>query len=299
MNYTKPPLTIQQQIDKLKDRGLTFGNEPRAANYLSNISYYRLRAYTYPFQDNTNSNHPFIQPVSFEEIINLYVFDRRLRILVFNALEKIEIALRTKIIYEYSIAFGSHWFEDENMFWNIDQFDTDMETLSNEIDRSKETFIEHYQNTYSNPPTPPAWMSLEVASFGLLSKLFRNLKNGPVKTKIAREFGLPTSEILSSWMYAITGIRNIVAHHGRLWNRRFIITPRIPSRVLNPFLNNTHIFRNKIYAIFCCMNYILGIISPGNSFSTELKELLKSCHLVDLNEMGFPVDWEQEPIWKS
>jgi len=142
-------------------------------------------------------------------------------------------------------------------------------------------------------------MSLEVASFGLLSKLFRNLKKGPVKTKIAREFGLPTSEILSSWMYAITGIRNIVAHHGRLWNRRFIITPTIPSRALNPFLNNTYIFRNKIYAIFCCMNYILSIISPGNSFSTELKELLKSCHLVDLNEMGFPVDWEQEPIWKS
>jgi abortive infection bacteriophage resistance protein len=299
MNFTKPPLTIQQQINKLKNRGLSFGNEPKAAHYLSNISYYRLRAYTYPFQDNTSPEHPFNREVSFEEIINLYVFDRRLRILIFNALEKIEIALRTKIIYEYSNAFGSHWFEDENMYWNLAQFDTDMETLDIEIDRSKETFIEHYKNNYSNPPSPPAWMSLEVASFGLLSKLFRNLKNGPMKTKVAREFGLPTSEILSSWMYAITGIRNIVAHHGRLWNRRFIIKPTIPSRTINPFLNNTRIFRNKIYAIFCCMNYILKIISPGNSFVTDLKELLTSSHLIDLHEMGFPDDWEEEEIWKE
>lgn len=299
MNYTKPPLSIQQQIQKLKDRGLTFGDENRAAHYLSNISYYRLRAYTYPFQDNTDPEHPFNTEISFEEIINLYVFDRRLRILIFNGLEKIEIALRTKIIYEYSNAFGSHWFEDEDMYWNMNQFDSDMVTLDVEIERSKETFIEHYLETYSNPPNPPAWMSLEVASFGLLSKLFRNLKNSPIKTKVAREFGLTTSAILSSWMYAITGIRNIVAHHGRLWNRRFIITPTIPNHTLNPFLNNIDIYRNKIYAILSCMNYILRNISPGNSFVTDLKGLLETSHLIDLHEMGFPANWEEEEIWQE
>ncbi|MBS0645580.1 MAG: Abi family protein, partial [Verrucomicrobia bacterium] len=103
MKYTKLPISIQNQVAKLRQRGLQFADEPKAANYLSNISYYRLRAYTYPFQDNTDPNHPFIKPVSFEEIMRLYVFDRQLRLLLFNAIEKIEIALRTQIIHEYAM----------------------------------------------------------------------------------------------------------------------------------------------------------------------------------------------------
>ena len=107
MKYTKPPLSITDQIAKLKKRGLNFNDERKAAHYLSNISYYRLRAYTYPFQDNSDPNHQFIKEICFEEIIELYVFDRRLRLLVFNAIEKIEIALRTKIVYEFSMANGT------------------------------------------------------------------------------------------------------------------------------------------------------------------------------------------------
>ncbi len=299
MKYNKPPLSIKDQIQLLKDRGLTFGDEPRAVHYLSNISYYRLRAYTYPFQDNSISNHPFIQSVSFEDIISLYVFDRRLRILVFNALEKIEIALRTKIIYEYAISNGSHWHEEVNFFRSKSHFYGNINTLYEEIDRSNETFIEHYKNSYKHPPYPPAWMSLEVASFGLLSKMFRNLKKGKEKTKITNEFGLTKPEFLESWMYAIANMRNIVAHHGRLWNRRFIAKPVIPYNTLNPFLKNQKIYDNKLYAILSCMNYILIIISPGNSFVKDLKDLLKTCPLVDMHEMGFPADWEQEPIWQN
>ncbi|HQO50077.1 MAG TPA: Abi family protein, partial [Bacteroidales bacterium] len=86
MKYTKTPLPFTTQIEILKKRGLQFGNEKQAAHYLSNISYYRLRAYTYPFQDNNNPDHPFIKEINFEEIVDLYVFDRRLRLLIFNAL---------------------------------------------------------------------------------------------------------------------------------------------------------------------------------------------------------------------
>lgn len=83
MQYRKDPITIEEQIEKLKNRGLQFEDEKKAAHYLSNISYYRLRAYTYPFQDNTTEDHPFIKKVSFEQIIQLYVFDRQLRLLHF------------------------------------------------------------------------------------------------------------------------------------------------------------------------------------------------------------------------
>lgn len=297
MNYSKPSLSIGQQIERLKQRGLVFNDEQKAAHYLSNISYYRLRAYTYPFQDNSNPNHTFVKKVSFDNIIALYVFDRRLRLLVFNAIEKIEIALRTKIIYEFSLKNGSHWHENANMYRNTYHFNKNINSLYVEVDRSSETFIEHYKNTYSSPAYPPAWMSLEVISLGLLSKLYSNLKKGKEKKKVAGEFGLPNPLILESWIHAFASLRNICAHHSRLWNRRFTIVPKIPYNTKYSYINNRNIYDNKLYVQLCNINYIFKIISPKSNFVTDLKALLKTCSLVDSKEMGFPKDWETEPIW--
>lgn len=298
MKYSKPPLSITAQIAKLKQRGLKFNDEQKAAHYLSNISYYRLRAYTYPFQDNSDPNHSFIKEISFDDIIELYVFDRRLRLLVFNAIEKIEIALRTKIVYEFSLTKGSHWHEDANMYRNNYYFNKNINSLYEEVDRSSETFIEHYKQTYSTPAYPPAWMSLEVITMGLLSKLYGNLKKGDEKKKVAKKFGLPNPLILESWMHAFAGLRNICAHHSRLWNRRFTIVPKIPYNTYNTFIQNTNIYDNKLYAQLCCMNYITRIISPNSSFVADLKALLDTCNLVDCKEMGFPDAWKDEPIWQ-
>lgn len=298
MKYTKQALSITEQIERLEYRGLQFNNKKKAAHYLSNISYYRLRAYTYSYQDNTDENHPFIKPVSFEEIIDLYVFDRRLRILIFNAIEKIEIALRTKIVYEYAVVHGSHWFENKELFHNAHFFIKNNNKLFEEVERSDETFIKHYNQKYKNPKYPPAWMSLEVASMGLLSKIFANLKNSPLKNKVCNEFGLKKSKYLTSWMHSFVALRNICAHHSRVWNRRFTAKPLIPYNTLNPFIKNQNIHANKLYAQLCCINYISSIISPESSFKHDLKQLLSSCNLVDTKEMGFPYNWEEEQIWK-
>jgi len=298
MNYSKPSLSISQQIARLKQRGLLFNNEQNATHYLSNISYYRLRAYTYPFQDNSNPDHTFIKKVSFENIIDLYVFDRRLRLLVLNAIEKIEIAIRTKIIYEFSLTNGSHWHENANMYRNTYHFNKNINSLYEEVDRSSESFIKHYKNTYSTPVYPPAWMSLEVISLGLLSKLYSNLKLGTEKKKVAKEFGLPNPFILESWIHAFASLRNICAHHSRLWNRRFAIVPKIPKNTKYKFIDNKNIYDNKLYTQLCNINYIFRIISPDSDFVTDLKTLLNSCNLVDIKEMGFPANWENEVIWK-
>lgn len=298
MNFSKLPVSIQEQIILLKDRGLTFNDEVKAAHYLSNISYYRLRAYTYPFQDNQSPQHPFVMPVTFEEVIDLYVFDRKLRLLVFDGLEKIEIALRTKIIYTYALLYGSHWYEDANLYRIQPRFIRDLNKLYEEVDRSNETFIKHYKKVYTNPANPPSWMSLEVASMGLLSKLFENLKLTNEKKQVAKEFGLGHPFVLESWMHTFAQLRNICAHHGRLWNRRFTTTPQIPEHTKSPFLKDKNIYPNKLYATLCCMTYILHIISPGNTFNERLKELMQSCSLVDAAEMGFKVDWINEEIWK-
>ena len=298
MNFSKSPISIKEQIALLKQRGLEFKDEIKAEHYLSNISYYRLRAYTYPFQDNNDPNHPFINPVSFEQIIELYVFDRRLRLLVFDGLEKIEVALRTKIIYSYALAYGSHWHENGGLYKNQYRFIRDINKLYEEIDRSNETFVKHYKSKYTQPPNPTAWMSLEVASMGLLSKLFENLKTSSEKKIVAKEFGLAHPHVLESWMHAFAQLRNICAHHGRLWNRRLTTTPQLPNNPLFQFLKNPALYPNKIYAILSCMTNILHTISPENTFNQRLKELMSSCSLIDEKEMGFINNWEKEPLWQ-
>ncbi|MEI6640157.1 MAG: Abi family protein [Chlorobium sp.] len=298
MLYSKPAVSIPDQITKLKARGLAFGDEAFAVHCLSNISYYRLRAYTYPFQDNTPPNHPFIVPVTFEQIIELYVFDRKLRSMVFDAMEKIEIAIRTQIIHQWAMPHGSHWQLNETLFRDVNRFHSQIASLQTEISRSNETFIEHYKNTYTEPVDPPSWMSLEVSSFGLLSQMFRNLKKSPEKIAVVKHFGLNNIELLENWMLCFSHIRNTCAHHGRLWNRRLTAHITLPKNPSNPFIQNRNIWPYKPYAALCCMQYILQSISPDTSFKDGLKTLMKSCPLKQEKEMGFSEDWRSESFWK-
>ena len=156
--YNKRPLTLPEQVTRLKQRGLIFDNETEATAYLFNISYYRLRAYTFPFQDNgEDSDHNFTRSdIHFKDIIDLYCFDRRLRSLIFNAIEKIEVAVRTKIVQVYAESTGdSHWYEDENLYRF--GYDDLMSHIEADVDRSNEDFIKHYNSKYSEPPMPPSY----------------------------------------------------------------------------------------------------------------------------------------------
>jgi abortive infection bacteriophage resistance protein len=298
MNYSKPAVSISDQITKLKNRGLTFNNETKAVSYLSNISYYRLRAYTYPFQDNLDPDHPFIIPISFEEIISLYIFDRKFRLLVMDAIEKIEVSMRTQIIYQWAMIHGSHWHHDNSLFRDTTKFINNNERLKQEVSRSKEDFISHYTSKYTNPSEPPCWMSLEVSSLGLLSVIFNNLKLGTEKRKVATYYGLNDVSILENWMHSFNGIRNICAHHGRLWNRRLTTHLKLPKRPNNQFIQSKTVLPYKVYGPLCCMKYILDIISPTHSFHKDLKKLLLEYPLAKPKEMGFPDFWEKEIFWQ-
>ncbi len=297
MKYVKLPISINEQIQKLKQRGLIFSDNDKADNYLSNISYYRLRAYTYPFQDNNNPAHPFIKKVSFEEIIKLYVFDRQLRLLIFNAIEKIEISFRTQMIYQYALKYGSHWHTDHTLYNDSDRFAEQINSLQIEIDRSQETFIKHYKEKYAQPKEPPCWMSLEVSSMGLLSKIFYNLKKDSCKDEITKHFGIKDVDVLENWMQCISLIRNICAHHGRVWNRR-IKKIAIAKKPLYPYISNKQILQYKVYAYLCNMQYILNIICPNHDFKTSLIDLMNNCPLAQEKEMGFPSNWKEEKLWQ-
>ena len=297
MKYLKLPISIESQIELLKFRGLVFESEIYAKEILSNISYYRLRAYTFAFQDNNVDNHPFNVEVTFEEIIKLYEFDSKLRQIIFEAIEKIEIALRTQIIYNFSLSYGSHFQLNPELYRDTMRFANHLDSLQKEIDRSNETFIAHYKIKYSYPTEPPSWMSLEVSSLGLLSKIFHNLKKSPEKSKIAKHFGMKDLSVIENWILCFSTLRNICAHHGRVWNRR-LIPIKLPSNPIHPFLKNKSIYPNKLYASLSCMVYILKQINNDTKFVSSFKGLMKTCPLAQFKEMGFPENWEDEDIWR-
>jgi abortive infection bacteriophage resistance protein len=301
MNYSKPFFTVNDQIKTLKNRKLIIDNESFAFAKLSSISYYRLRAYTYPFQDNNDENHLFIKQISFEEIILLYDFDSKLRSLLFDSVEKIEIAFRTQIIYHFSETYGSHWQIEPNIYRDSSRFISHIQSLSEEIKRSDETFIKHYFQKYSSPTQPPSWMSIEVASLGLLSKIYQNLKSGNEKLYVALYFGLKKVEILENWMLCISNLRNICAHHGRVWNRRYTAKPFLPYNTAQPFLTKQEIqivYTNKLYATLCCIYYMSLQIDSKTTFKTQLLSLMNSCPLKQEKEMGFPLNWKSQTLWK-
>ena len=299
MRYNKLPVSIPDQVAKLKERGLHIADDALAIQYLSNISFYRLRAYTYPYQDNKDPDHPFVGSVSFNDIMELYTFDRKLRLLIFDAVEKIEVALRTQIVYQWSMSNGSHWHLDQNLYKDHVKFIMPLASLQKEINRSKETFIVHYKNKYSNPSEPPCWMSLEVTSIGLLSRIFQNLKRCSEKKAVTHHFGLFSNEVLENWMHNFCNIRNICAHHGRLWNRKISIRIIIPKKTKTDFITTKTIYPDKLYARLCAMVYVINIISPESTLKKQMLDLIKKCPKGrQLKEMGFPEDWEQENFWK-
>lgn len=301
MKYSKPPLSLTDQIASLKSKGLVIHNDQVAFDALSRVSFYRLRAYTYPFQDNSIPEHPFVKKVSIEEIMALYNFDRALRVLIFDALERIEIALRTQIIYQLSVAHGSHWQTDPNLFKDTAKFSNHLNKLQEEIDRSDETFIKHYKAKYTSPIQPPAWMTLEVASMGVLSKFYQNLKNSTEKFAVAHSFGIKKVDILENWMFCFSALRNICAHHARLWNRRMTAHIKLSYNTTFPFFASndiSRIYNNKLYAVLCAAQYMLDRIEPGNDFRVRLKNLTSRIPLGQEKEMGFTPSWSQHPFWQ-
>ncbi len=303
LNYTKPPLTIADQVARLKGRGLIFDNETEASAYLFNISYYRLRAYTFPFQNNgEDGNHEFTRSdIHFQDIIDLYCFDRRIRSLIFNAIEKIEVAARTKIVQVYAETTGdSHWYLDETLYRF--GYEDLMQHIDADVDRSNEDFIKHYKSKYANPSLPPSWMAIEVVSFATLSRLYQALKLDVRKRYIAKAFGLPKVGILENWLHAISNLRNCCAHHSRVWNRRFMVNIKLPYNTQYSFMDRFTINElrvNKLFSVLSCVAYILNIISPDNEFKTNVKRLLKSsCRLLSLKDMGFPNNWQSLPVWR-
>lgn len=300
--FDKDAKSISQQIEILKNRGLTFKDEDFAAHQLANISYYRLGEYWYVMQDD-KVNHTFKPNSKFEEVMALYNFDRELRFLLFEVIERIEISLRTKLIYHLSHEFNPWWFQNFDLFEDSKALVKTLSNLEEELERTKESSIKNHNKKYKNDKRfPPAWKSLEQTSFGSLSKLYGNLKN-TIRSKdvIAKELGAVNHTYLPSWLQSITQIHNYCAHHSRLWNKNLPSTLKLLSKPPYKWIldvPNQNDFQ-YLYIHLCIMKYLLNIIEPENPFSEKLQWLFEKYPNVDPKALGMKSKWQEEELWRG
>lgn len=294
--YSKPPLSYSQQLNLLKSRGLKIENENKAIHLLQNISYFRLSGYWYPLLED-KKNHKFKSDATFDKGFSIYKFDRELRLLVLRELEKIEVAVRSRLIYILSHENDPFWFLNKNLFKNEWSHTRSIKSLSQEYLRSDEEFVTAYKEKYGED-LPPSWMILEISSFGTLSILYSNLKAGRTKRNISKSFGL-NDKVFASWLHSIVYLRNVCAHHSRLWNKVMSIQPSEPKNTTQQWIENRQIANNKSYFALCMTLYLMQTINPTNTISKRIKSLLLKYPNIDVQAMGFPSNWESEPLWKE
>ena len=209
MIYDKAPLSFQDQIILLENRGLSISNKPQALAYLQEISYYRLSAYFLPYQ---HTKDKFNIGTTFEQIIQTYSFDRDLRLLVFDCIERIEVAIRTQLIYQMALNYNdSHWQDNQSLFikpsynkiGNIVDPYNDLQSIISKAKtaRTPEVYIKHYISKYNNPANPPSWMCFELLTIGELSHIYRGLRNNADKKRVADFFDVHHNVFVSWLLY--------------------------------------------------------------------------------------------------
>lgn len=300
--YTKPSLTFVEQIDHLESRGMRFKDKQYAEIKLSSISYYRLSGYWYPYKcrdSNGLITNQFIDNTYFSEIIKLYEFDRRLRLLVLDAIERVEVAIRTQFTYHLGHSYDAFGYANKDNFHQDFKHQVWLKRLNSEVKRSRDDFIAHFNHKYIGYPIVPIWMMTEIMSLGALSFGYEGLKNTTdEKKKIAAYFGLHYKK-LQDWLHVLTYIRNICAHHSRLWNRSMSIKPSTSgdSRWIQQSIRRN----DKIFYILLMLRHLLKATgNDGEYWKTEVNGLLlpvatkKRWRVA----MGMPEDWAEHPVWR-
>lgn len=295
MKFDKPALPPEQLVKQWQDRGLVVPDVAEAVHYVRFIGYYRLSGYALPLTlYHHNGTHQFKPGTTFNAILDLYRFDRELRLLVMDAIERVEVAFRACVSDTMSLkpGAGPHWYLDKRLFAREDAckefatkvaqetgFDPDGK---NHKTHGKEVFIHHYFQKYSDPKLPPSWMVAEILTITSWSKTFGFIKERADRKRISEHFGL-NPEVLESWMHAICYVRNLCAHHSRLWNRVFTITPMVAKG------HEAHLqVNNRFYAQAYVINTLLAKVAPQTSWWTRLHDLLAAHPCIEPTAMGFP-----------
>lgn len=280
----QPAMTIEEQVENLKAIGLIIEDEDYAKKILNDISYFRLiKAYSLNLKAR---NGNYNKDITFNQIVDLYLFNANLRQLLFPQIEKIEVNMRCRVANHISQEYGVLGYKDSKNFADESYHEEFMEEIELEISRnSKAPFVKNFRDNYEGGELP-MYALVEVFSFGTLSKFYKNLSNKDKKT-IAKPFGVGYT-YLESWIESISYVRNICAHYGRLYNAKLAKTPILYKEYITAGIRN-----NRIFGVLLCMKHLLKGDRHWNQFVDQIDLLFEKYENVDKKTMGFPEDWKE------
>ncbi|MDO4254392.1 MAG: Abi family protein [Kocuria sp.] len=326
VEYEKPWLSVDEQISRLKEHGLEIKDDHRAALLLKAIGYYRLTGYLYPFRqskpyaDNESCTRMCIlnsyqAGTTLDHAKDIIDFDRRLRMLVMDGVERIEIAVRMRIGY---VLGKRSRFAHEDPACFTKAFTAEkttqipepskqvqwLQSVNKRKAHSDEQFVKHFQEKYDD--RIPIWVLTEILELGHLSNLYRGMHQEDAE-EIAQAFGVPTKKIMASWLASLNYVRNVAAHHSRLFNRKLQHAPKRPKHGEIPTLD--HLQDSKTakgtfgtYNALAIMAYLLRSIDQGTDWPEQMAVLLHdfpASHVLTIESMGAPQNWETLNLWRA
>jgi abortive infection bacteriophage resistance protein len=286
MAQLKLPTTYSQQLDKLRSRGCQVSDVPLCEKILSRMNYYRLSAYFLPFK---KADGNYLPGTDFNSVYQIYEFDRKLRSLLFAAIEEVEIYLRAKFAYYHAHKYGVLGYMDADNYNDRHNHERFKKLIESEIkNNSKVQFVQHHNTNYEGQF--PVWVITEIFTFGMLSYFYADLPV-PDKKQIAKTLFGTIPKNLTSWLRCCTDLRNICAHYGRLYFRTFTAIPA----------NITGLRKNMERRLFGAILALKALYPDTDKWNTEIQPTL--CHLVNsysnvinLEHIGFPTDWNNKTL---
>lgn len=295
IKFAKPPTTFKQQITRLTSRGMVISDISKAENFLTQVNYYRFCGYALHYEIFVNGirSHQYKAGTCFEDVCLLCEFDSKLRNLLFLAIEPIEVAFRTTVCHEMAITYNdAHWYLNLKLFTPQFEHNKLLADIQVEFDRSNEVFVQSYKSKNYSPALPAAWMLTEILPLGKWSRMYGGLASKDDQRVIAKRFNAK-AYYLRSWIHSLSFLRNLCAHHSRIWNKTFPILPNLTDK------QNQSVLHIDRLAGFCTvMADLLSVLGKKDNFRHDLQKLFNLYPQVPVSKLGFADGWEKGPIWK-
>ncbi|MEN9946187.1 MAG: hypothetical protein RLZZ293_573 [Pseudomonadota bacterium] len=286
--YQGSPSSVVEQIAILQQRGMIIDNFELANKFLEEVYFHRFLSYSVPFFAHTNGKK-YIPNTHFKQVVQIYKFDSKLRILLLDVIEIIEISIRTQFI-KLSWKYGPHFYSNHKLFYEHKQLNDTLERLQYQLKNSQDLLIYQYYTRYNYPELPPVWVAMELFTIGQLVKLIANLKHLEDRNSIAEFYHLPYSVFIAV-LDNLTLIRNNCAHHARIWNQHFTFNCAWDSDLGQKL---EHLCQDgKIYSILLLITHLLSSleVNKANQFVQNLTNLITK-YQVNVELMGFSPDWQ-------
>jgi abortive infection bacteriophage resistance protein len=317
--YAKPHLSFANQVLLLKCRGLGITNEWQAARHLERIGYYRLKDYWHPLRQSRPVIRPdgsrfteileeFRPDTTFEHALGLYVFDKKLRLLMLDGIERIEVALRVDVahILGQRDAFAhrnNNYLDPKRSIAPTPPTTRHVQWLKRADEaerRSRADWLKDFRLKYSAPL--PIWMAVETWELGTLSNLIE-MSHLSDRFKISKKYGISDPELLTSWIKVLSYVRNVCAHHARLWNHPLINQPKLPKQGAIPFLDHLaayNLSHSRVYGAASVVQHFLRVINPNSAWKDRMKNHWNDFPVipaVKASQAGFMPSWNTQPLW--